>query len=261
VFIALICVQNSGTNKRGSANWKWIGGGDYDYGSKQQTNDALPWASGEPSGEVGCNFFQKCQEDYVVLWKDGKWNDVPNAGPYRSIIEKRPDPQPRRVSKGKWIAVAAGTSHSLAIKEDGTLWAWGDNSKWQLGNLSNIDAYEPINIGIDDEWATVAAGSTFSLAQKKDGSLWAWGSGLGLGHGQGVYSPSPSQIMIGSPWISFAAGKNHTVAVRADGTLWAWGKNANGQLGIGNTGDKDTPTQVPTKLDNTSILHELENNN
>jgi alpha-tubulin suppressor-like RCC1 family protein len=74
-----------------------------------------------------------------------------------------------------WLAVAAGASHSLALKADGSLWAWGNNGFGQLGDGTGANRSSPVRVGTDADWAAVAAGAYHSLALKADGSLWAWG--------------------------------------------------------------------------------------
>ena len=70
---------------------------------------------------------------------------------------------------------------AFAIKTNGTLWAWGENSAGQLG-IGNTQAQTlPVQVGTDTDWKQVAAGVSSVLALKADGSLWGWGNGLGKG--------------------------------------------------------------------------------
>jgi alpha-tubulin suppressor-like RCC1 family protein len=72
--------------------------------------------------------------------------------------------------------VAAGQNHTLALKTDGTLWAWGYNFRGQLGDGTNDTKYTPTQVGTGNDWDSVAAGNSHTLALKTDGTLWAWGS-------------------------------------------------------------------------------------
>lgn len=65
-----------------------------------------------------------------------------------------------------WQKVSAGNDFTLAIKSDGTLWAWGDNDGGQLGDGSNIDKYVITQIGTATDWQTISAGYYFSIAKK-----------------------------------------------------------------------------------------------
>ena len=77
--------------------------------------------------------------------------------------------------KAFWAYVAAGNSHTVAIRTDGTLYAWGSNSSGQLGDGTAVDKNTPTRIGTDTDWESVAAGYYHTVAVKTDGTLYAWG--------------------------------------------------------------------------------------
>ncbi len=150
-----------------------------------------------------------------------------------------------------WASVsAAGFYHTVAIKTDGTLWAWGNNGSGQLGDGTATDRSSPTQIGADTSWASVSAGNSpavsYTVAIKTDGTLWAWGNnGSGqLGDGTTTDRHSPTQVGADTNWASVAAGGSHTVAIKTDGLLWAWGDNGYGQLGDGTTTSRSSPTQI-----------------
>jgi len=132
--------------------------------------------------------------------------------------------------------VAAGYTHSLVLKDDGTLWAWGDNYHGQLGDGTRTARKTPVKVMSDV--ATIAAGAYHSLAVKTDGSLWAWGyNGYGqLGDDTLTRRIAPKKILDGL--VSVAAGAYHTLAVSTGGSLLSWGCNESGQLGDGTRVDK-----------------------
>jgi alpha-tubulin suppressor-like RCC1 family protein len=72
-------------------------------------------------------------------------------------------------------AIAAGGDHSIALKSDGTVWAWGDNQLGQLGNGNNIASNTPVQVSGLTDVTAIAAGDNHSLALKDDGTVWAWG--------------------------------------------------------------------------------------
>src|SRR5690349_12371564 len=144
-----------------------------------------------------------------------------------------------------WETVSAGANTSLAIKTDGTLWAWGDNFWGQVGDGTfGNQKTVPTKIGTATNWKSIAAGMMFSLAIKTDGTLWTWGSNTDgqLGHTASPFTPQ--QVGTATNWKSVSGGAFHTVAVKTDGTLWAWGGNTNGQLGDGTTNSQSVPKQI-----------------
>jgi len=121
----------------------------------------------------------------------------------------------------------------MAIRADGSLWAWGHNHFGQLGDGTTILRYIPVKVMNDV--VSVSAGVNHTMAIKADGSLWAWGLnswGL-LGDGTNINRHTP--VMIMEEVIAVSAGRNHTMAIRYDGSLWAWGSNERGLLGDGST--------------------------
>lgn len=146
-------------------------------------------------------------------------------------------------SDSTWISVSSGVYHSLALKSDNTLWAWGGNNYGQLGNGDTNDKSAPITIS-GSNWSSISAGWNHSLAIRTDGSLWAWGAnGSGqLGDSSTDQRNSPVKIGTTTSWAMVSAGRYHSLGIRTDGTLWAWGSNSQYQLGIGKT-----PTDPPYK--------------
>lgn len=160
--------------------------------------------------------------------------------------------QPQQIgTAGNWASVAVGSGHTLALRTDGTLWAWGYNNSGQVGNgiygtLGN-DVQQPIQIGTATTWRQVAACNTSSLALRADGTIWSWGeNSVGqLGDGTTNARNLPAQVGAAS-WASLATGGDHVLALRPNGTLWAWGYNAGAQLGDGTTSNRLSPTQIGT---------------
>jgi uncharacterized protein YjdB/C1A family cysteine protease len=146
------------------------------------------------------------------------------------------------VSVYKWN----NQDYTLAIKNNGSLWAWGRNSYGQLGDDSTMDRHTPIQVGGDYDWASAAAGDGFTLALKTDGSRWVWGYNKygQLGDGSTTDKTSPVRADADYDWAEVTAGREHALALKNNGTLWAWGSNSSGRLGDGSTTRRLTPVQV-----------------
>ena len=139
---------------------------------------------------------------------------------------------PARVgTRADWATVEGGTDYSVAIKQDGSLWAWGSNNG-RLGDGTTTSRATPVRIGTD-RWKAVSAGEAHTLGIKADGTLWAWGQNWSgqVGDGTTTKRTAPVRISADTTWTSVAAGNHHSAAVRSDGTLWTWGANFSGQLG------------------------------
>ena len=150
---------------------------------------------------------------------------------------------------GDLVAIAGGGAHSLAVKADGTVWAWGFNQYGQLGNGSNADSYAPVQVPGLVNVIAAAGGEHHTLALKSDGTVWAWGRNRHgeLGNGTNTDSNVPVWVsgLSGVIAIAPASGANHSLALKADCTVWAWGYNASGQLGNGGKTDSNVPIQLP----------------
>jgi alpha-tubulin suppressor-like RCC1 family protein len=143
--------------------------------------------------------------------------------------------------------VAAGGNHALALKADGTVFAWGYNTTGQIGDGTQTTRWSPVAVPSVTDVVAVAAGARHSLAVKRDGSLWAWGDNSQGQIGDGTTASlrsSPVQVTGISNIVAVAAGDYHSLAVTASGVLWAWGLNSVGQLGDGTTTLRRSPVQV-----------------
>ncbi len=164
---------------------------------------------------------------------------------------------PQRVgTDNDWFTITAGgddcwhSGHALALKVDGSFFAWGDNRFGQVGDGTTEYRPAPVPIGTDRDWAAITAGGYHSAALKQDGSLWAWGDNSWgqLGIGTLFDTSRPVRVSSDNDWVVIAAGLAHTVAVKADGSLWAWGDNSEGKLGIGATVEMVPMTNVPVRV-------------
>ena len=151
----------------------------------------------------------------------------------------------------KWKQAAISSDYTIAVKTDGTLWAWGDNSNGTFGDGTQTDSPTPIQIGTQNDWDQVSNGFTFNLALKKDGTLWAWGrNDKGqLGNGTNYGSSIPVKVNEESDWAFIASGPDYSIAIKKNGTLWAWGLNDSGQIGDGTTINRNFPVQIGSDTD------------
>lgn len=188
-------------------------------------------------------------------------NDVGQLGVSDNVGTPTPNPAPTVVPGLQGIiAIAAGADDSLALRSDGTVWAFGLNEFGQLGSAANNGTKAPNSVptmvaGLSDVVA-IAAGLSHTLALRSDGTVWAFGFnyfgqlGTTSDNLSGVVAhPIPTQVPGLSNVVAIAAGDRHNLALRSDGTVWAFGHNVFGQLGTDTNNNiyesaNPTPTQV-----------------
>jgi alpha-tubulin suppressor-like RCC1 family protein len=130
------------------------------------------------------------------------------------------------------MAIAAGAEHSLALKSDGSVWAWGRNSSGALGDGTQTTRLVPQRVQGLSSVVAVAAGDGRSFALRADGSLWGWGENasgaLGLGTQNNVLVPTAvgGGVAGFGGIVAIAAGARHTLALRNDGRVFSFGEVA-----------------------------------
>jgi alpha-tubulin suppressor-like RCC1 family protein len=145
------------------------------------------------------------------------------------------------------VAVAGGWYHSIALKNDGTVWAWGNNWAGQLGDGTTTQRNIPAQVSGLTGMAAIAGGGYHTIALKNNGTAWGWGYNYDgeVGDGTGYNNKyTPVQVSGLTGVAAIEGGERHTIAIKNDGTVWAWGYNAYGQVGDGTTNTAYAPVQV-----------------
>jgi len=152
------------------------------------------------------------------------------------------------------LFVSAGDNHALALKSDGTVYAWGANWSGQLGDGTTTDRHTPVQVSSLTNVTMVAGGEDHSVALKSDGTVWSWGwNNVGqLGDNTTTDRLTPVQVLTGASGCAtnlcnitkISSWQQHTLALKSDSTVWAWGRNNKGQLGDNTTTNRRTPVQV-----------------
>ncbi len=180
--------------------FKNIGGGSGHFFAIKE--DGTLWGWGAHSfGQLGLGLLTEAQK-YIDISQIGKDSD--------------------------WKFIAAGGIHTLAIKEDGSLWGWGDDRFGQLGLDSNPETNHyksPQKITRFTDWVFLEAGRIHSFGLREDGSLWGWGYNEKgqLGLGDKINRITPDKINSVNNWAMVTGGDFHTIGIQEDGSLWGWG--------------------------------------
>ncbi|AXU11713.1 sialidase [Streptomyces clavuligerus] len=193
-------------------------------------------------------------QDGVWAWGD---NIHGQLGDSTNVPKTVPVPVQGLTGSGT-IAVATGCEHSLALREGGTLMAWGNNDKGQLGNDTILLSTIPVEVkNLTSPVVEIAAGCNFSLARLADGTIKAWGeNGHGeLGNGQTANSLTPVSVTGLPPGSAerIVAGGNHSYALYSDYRVYGWGSNDKGQLADGTINPRTQAMQASKLPKVTSI--------
>ena len=174
-----------------------------------------------------------------------------------------------------WKNIANGYTNTLAVKDNGELWTWGNNEHGQLGQNNTTQYSSPVQVGTDTTWSGaqlhIASSDSNQYAIKTDGSMWSWGYNGPWGPRLNDNGPantkrsSPVQCVGGTNWESIGLGG--LAGIQKDGTLWAWGINYLGSLGTnqgnqqgGNPGGSwSSARQVGTDTDWKKVMRTTSN--
>ncbi len=183
-------------------------------------------------------------KDDGTLWTWGKDHNGQLGNGIVSFSEQSIPVRVKSLSDIKMVA--CGEFYTVALKNNGTVWTWGDNKIGQLGDGTSISKKTPVQVIGLDKVKKIAVGKAHTVALKEDGTVWTWGENFAgqLGNGTNMYSTTPIQVEELSDVKDVEAGVFFTLALKNDGTVWAWGYNKSGQLGDGTTDSKTKPTQV-----------------
>ncbi|XP_011699349.1 PREDICTED: RCC1 and BTB domain-containing protein 1-like isoform X2 [Wasmannia auropunctata] len=165
------------------------------------------------------------------------------------------------------VDIACGSHHSVALTEDGEVYAWGQNNCGQVGSSisTNQGAPRQVNSNLAGKKVVyISCGQTSTMAVVENGEVYGWGyNGVGqLGIGNYVNQMTPCRVgsLIGTVIVKVACGYAHTLALTDEGKLYVWGGNSYGQLGIGNKTNACNPVMVSHEMGRVSDIAALHYN-
>jgi alpha-tubulin suppressor-like RCC1 family protein len=242
-----MCVPTTAAAGESGAAMAWGGNESGQLGSGNTTTALLPQEIGGLSEAVQVAGGEKhgvalLAGGTVMTWGNNEFGQLGNGtSEPRSLV-------PTSVGGLTEVtAVAAGGNFSLALRSDGTVVAWGENSHGQLGDGTTQNRNVPVPVSGLGEVVAIAAGRYFSLARLSDGKVVAWGrnnSGQ-LGNGTSEDSHTPVPVAGLSGVTAIAAGTGHSLALVEGGGVWAWGSNFGGALGDGGSGSNTEFSSAP----------------
>jgi alpha-tubulin suppressor-like RCC1 family protein len=189
----------------GGSNWKIIDIGSATAGSIKMDGTLWMWGCGS-AGQLGND------------------NTVGISSPVQTV------------SGGTdWKTISTGQLVTGAMKNDSSIWTWGDAGFGRLGNDSSIsiDRSSPVQVaGVNTDWKRISVGTAAMLALKKDGTLYGWGSSLCRVSARGAYCQcSPGKSFFDRKFIEIDANRSSAHGITESGELFSWGLNAFGSFG------------------------------
>lgn len=220
----------------------WGTDGDGQTGTGGSQPGAVPTRVGTESDwtAVGGGFAFACGIRGGSLYCWGYGSDSNRLG-LASIPSDTTTPQ-LLPGSDSWTQLSVGDGHTCAIREDQSLWCWGDNQEGQLGHPANDT---PLQVEGGTSYVQVSAGGLHTCGIRANRTLWCWGDNARGQLGVSQSASTPVQVDDATNWTSIAVGAAHTCGVRDDASLWCWGGGDGGELGMGVFADVPTPTLVP----------------
>lgn len=155
---------------------------------------------------------------------------------------------PQQIGNAKdWRKIEAGYNHVIAIKNNGSLWAWGVNTYGAIGDSTTISKKLPTRVGNDSDWLDVNAAYYSNIALKSNHSLYTWGyNAFGeIGDSTFVNRLQPTRIgKFNNYWKSISASYQSFSAIDSNSNVWAWGRNNSGELGDSTQINRKFPVKI-----------------
>ncbi|CAK9798779.1 RCC1 and BTB domain-containing protein 1 [Anthophora quadrimaculata] len=186
------------------------------------------------------------EEGEVYSWGSNSCYQLGNANVNKGLV---PSPVEFNLHDKVVIQIACGYRHSLALTDDGKVYAWGDNNFGQIGSniMTNQNAPLEVIFPSDEEKVTsISCGPYSSMAITEGGRVYGWGCHNGLLKTEYKSNPKPTKIrtLLGIAIGKVVCGYSYTLALSKEGVLYAWGENNFGQLGLGHKENTLIPVKV-----------------
>ena len=235
----LFCWGDGRRGQLGIGDSAWL-----EYEPEQESTAAENWL------QVSAGEHHTCavkQDGSLFCWGRGNYGRLGD-----NATTERWDPTQEHTQAQDWAQVSAGARHTCAVKQDGSLFCWGDGRLGQLGDDQQTSSSVPVQeVTQAEDWAMVTAGGEHTCGLKTDGRLFCWGLGL---YGQLGNNATTSRINApvqeftqAEDWAKVTAGEFHTCAMKRDGTLFCTGMGERGRLGNGELSQTEVFSQEYTE--------------
>ncbi|WP_338491881.1 chromosome condensation regulator RCC1 [Streptomyces sp. SJL17-4] len=227
----------------------WGANAQGQLGNGTTTSQAVPTAvaglSGVSAVDAGSNHVLAVRKGRVYAWGSNAYGQL-GIGSFDADGKTGPKKTPLPVGLYDVKDVGAGCNFSVALRNDNTVWTWGDGSGGRLGIGSTVSRETPQQIEGLTDIAAISVGCSHVLALTLDNKVKSWGEGFygQLGNDTKSNSPTPTDVKRLSDVATIHAGYGHDFAILEDGTVKGWGWNKYGQLGDGDVAEHVTPVII-----------------
>lgn len=240
--------------------WAWGYNGEGQFGNNTKNNSSLPcstWIDNVVAIAGGISHALAIKSDSTVwAWGRNEYGALGDSSVWgdSTWFESLKPVQVHNLTNA--IEIAAGSEYSAALKDDGTVWSWGDNAYGTLG-IDTMGAGTRVRFPCSTHIFDVIAIDVFflhTISAKSDGTVWSWGCGIfgQMGNNSDTTCDKPVQAHILTNATAVTAGHGHSLAIE-DSIAWAWGLNNGGQLGNNSTVTQKEPVQVHNLINVTAI--------
>ncbi len=242
----------STTSPYNTEAWGWGENSSGQLGNSDMPNDATSPTVVDTSGGLGDILALAAGTDHTLAltttgtvwsWGDNSQGQL-GLGTTGSGMD-----EPQEISSlANVVAIAAGTDFSVALDEDGVVYAWGVNTVGQLGRASPSSSASPLTVSLSMPVVAIACGNAHTLVLARDGKVYTFGEGGDGQLGTGGTTVQKTPVFTGvSDAIAIAAGDTHSLILLSDGTVLGFGANSDQMIGIGNindSGDRLLPRKI-----------------
>ncbi len=209
-----IAVKSDGT----VWTWGWISNGNNTFVTTPQ----------QVSGLTGANVVAVGSNHTIVLKNDGTvtlYGDNSSGQLGDGSISTQQNKPTQVFGLSGVISSASQGNFTVSLRNDGTVWTWGSNEVFQIGDGTANSRKTPFQVPGLSQMIAVAGGLYHTVALKSDGTVWTLGDNEAgeLGDGTMMNRPTPAQVPSLNNITSITAGSYSTFALKNDGTVWGWG--------------------------------------
>jgi alpha-tubulin suppressor-like RCC1 family protein len=232
--------------------WGWGNNQYYAIGDNTNINRCVPVSVVGTTKTfcqiVGGHYHSSAIDKNGQVWS---WGTDSSGNLGIGVVFSPNHPTPKSIAGGQktFCKISARTDNTSGIDNNGKVWAWGNNSKGQIGDGTTTNRCTPTALaGVAKTFCEISSGNSTTAAIDKNGQIWTWGWNFFGYLGDGTLTDKCTPVSVAGSTKTFckitSRGQYHMGAIDKNGQVWCWGFGALGQLGTGNTQSSCSPRAV-----------------